>query len=148
MSIDGQYVVFVFGTLKEGFPNFKTNRGHRIPGDYRTVERFPLYLVGERFSPWMVDSAGEGEHVAGQLFSVDAEVLADMDRLERVDAADGYRRREIRVAPLQKGDSASEVKAFAYMKPLDQLVSADIRRGPLGSYEIQDAALYRPRSVA
>ena len=50
--------VFVFGTLKEGFPNFATNRGRRIAGGFVTVQRYPLYLVGERFSPWLLDAAG------------------------------------------------------------------------------------------
>ncbi|WP_285414832.1 hypothetical protein [Variovorax sp. efr-133-TYG-130] len=32
-------LVFVFGTLKEGFPNFTTNRGKRVAGEFVTVER-------------------------------------------------------------------------------------------------------------
>ncbi len=48
-------LVFVFGTLKQGFPNFATNRGCRVSetetGRYRTQQRYPLYLVGPRHSP-------------------------------------------------------------------------------------------------
>ncbi|NMV40559.1 gamma-glutamylcyclotransferase family protein [Ralstonia insidiosa] len=138
-------LVFVFGTLKEGFPNFQTNRGRRIPGEYRTVERFPLYLVGERMSPWMIDLAGEGEHVEGQLFSVDAETLAAMDRLERIHEADGYRRIEISVT-LTTGSNGLETAAFAYVKPEGSLANADVRKGPMPRYALADAALYRPRS--
>ena len=58
-------LVFVFGTLKQGFPNFATNKGARVAGDFMTVERYPLYLVGERYSPWLVDAAGKGERVVG-----------------------------------------------------------------------------------
>ena len=54
------HLVFVFGTLKEGYPNFATNRGRRIPGDFVTRERYPLYLMGERFSPWLVSSPAKG----------------------------------------------------------------------------------------
>ncbi|MRS97504.1 gamma-glutamylcyclotransferase [Ralstonia pickettii] len=145
MSASEKSVVFVFGTLKEGFPNFATNRGQRIPGEYRTVQRYPLYLVGDRHSPWMIDTPGQGEHITGQLFIVDGQALADMDRLERISAADGYRRREIDVTPAQGENADDSTWAFVYVKPHDQLVSALIRKGPLPSYELEDAALYRPR---
>ncbi len=46
--------VFVYGTLKEGFPNFEINRGVRLPGTFIMAERYPLYLVGERCVPWMI----------------------------------------------------------------------------------------------
>ena len=75
--------VFVFGTLKEGFPNFATNRGRRVAGDFVTKERYPFYLVGERHSPWLIDQPGEGERIVGQVFEV---VLDLFDvAFERVD---------------------------------------------------------------
>ncbi len=40
-------VVFVYGTLKESFANVHVNAGRRVPGDFETVERFPLYVIGE-----------------------------------------------------------------------------------------------------
>ena len=62
--------VFVYGTLKEGFPNFGTNTGTRIPGLFVTKERYPLYLVGQRHSPWMINTPGKGTQVIGQVFEV------------------------------------------------------------------------------
>ena len=56
--------VFVFGTLKEGFPNFATHRGTRVPGVFKTRPRLPLYLVGERHVPWLLDLPGQGLQVA------------------------------------------------------------------------------------
>src|SRR3954468_2126222 len=73
-----EHLVFVFGTLKEGFPNFATNRGKRLPGAYVTREPYPLPRVGERHSPWMLDLPGEGHPVSGQVFAVDDETLAAM----------------------------------------------------------------------
>src|SRR6478672_567892 len=105
--------VFVFGTLKEGFPNFATNRGHRIAGDFVTVQRYPLYLVGERFSPWLLDAAGEGERVIGQVFEVDPAGLAAMDDLERVTQPDGYRRRTVEVEAV---DAHQRLTVHAYFK--------------------------------
>src|SRR4051812_338878 len=75
-----QHLVFVFGTLKEGFPNFATNRGQRVPGRFTTRAKYPLYLVGERHTPWLMDHPGVGMRVAGQVFRVDDATLAAMDR--------------------------------------------------------------------
>ncbi|HEX5128983.1 MAG TPA: gamma-glutamylcyclotransferase, partial [Usitatibacter sp.] len=132
--------VFVFGTLKEGFPNFAVNQGARVPGRYRTRERFPLYLVGDRSVPWMLDARGEGEQVAGELYEVDEATLAAMDRLERVGEPDGYRR----VAILVEGEGGSH-EAHAYLKPSGQLASALACTGPLAEYTLEHARLYRPR---
>jgi len=136
--------VFVFGTLKEGFPNFATNKGARLPGTFATKERYPLYLVGERHSPWLIDQAGEGEHVLGQVFEVDAATLEAMDRLERVDQADGYRRVQITVEAAL-GDGAPPIEAFAYLKQAAHVDMCEVRLGPLHEYKPEHAALYRPR---
>ncbi|MBI2772034.1 MAG: gamma-glutamylcyclotransferase [Burkholderiales bacterium] len=139
------HLVFVFGTLKEGFPNFATNKGARIAGEFVTAQAFPLYLVGERCSPWMIDQPGQGHRVAGQLFEVDGETLARMDALERIGEADGYRRVVIDVA--DTADAAGAVRAvFAYLKPATQFRELDARHGPLSCYTLEHAALYRART--
>jgi gamma-glutamylaminecyclotransferase len=138
--------VFVFGTLKEGFPNFQVNRGRRVPGEYVTSCAYPLYLVGERRSPWMLDQPGAGLSVRGQVFDVDDEALAQMDVLERVGEADGYRRVRIQVA------AAPEPRAldvFVYMKDPDEFeAQAASALGPLAEYTLAHAAMYRPRNPA
>ena len=40
--------LFVYGSLKEGFPNFHVNRGRRLAGDYRTALPYPLVLLDGR----------------------------------------------------------------------------------------------------
>lgn len=147
--------VFVFGTLKQGFPNFATNTGRRVPGDFRTVQRYPFYLMGERHMPWLVDLPGQGHAVRGQVFEVDAEGLARMDALERVGEPDGYVRVTIAVRREAEGaDGAPAADADepawtvqAYLKPADQLAGATIRLGPLDEYTPTHAALYRRRSA-
>ena len=136
------HLVFVFGTLKEGFPNFSVNKGVRVPGTYRTRERFPLYLVGERHVPWMLDARGQGEQVAGELYDVDDATLAAMDRLERVGEPDGYLRVAIEVTA-----GASALQAFAYLKPASQLAPGMPRVGPLAEYTREHASLYRSRNL-
>ena len=140
-----QHRVFVFGTLKEGFPNFATNRGRRLPGSFITCERYPLHLVGERHSPWMVNLPGKGHAVAGQVFAVDDEVLAAMDRLERVAEPDGYRRVAIAVRAVDE-PGAAPLHVHAYLKPPDQFDPAAARLGPVPEYTLAHAALYRPRT--
>ena len=137
--------VFVFGTLKEGFPNFATNTGTRMPGVFVTKERYPFYLVGERHSPWLVNLPGQGEQVVGQVFEVTPEVLARMDVLERVGEADGYERIQVAVLP-QSGGPGAQLVVHAYLKPPDHLKGAEIMAGPFAEYTPGHAALYRKRS--
>lgn len=81
------HLVFVFGTLKEGFPN----KGIRMAGTFLTKECYPLYLVGERHSPWLINAPGDGKRIVGQVFEVDQAALEAMDKLERISVPDGYR---------------------------------------------------------
>ena len=140
------HLIFVFGTLKQGFPNFSRNQALRVAGEFVTLRRFPLYLVGERCSPWLVNSPGQGQQVTGQLFRADPIALAHMDALERVAEADGYRRLAITVVRL--GDAlASRLEALAYFKTPGQFKLADARHGPLAAYTAEHAALYRSRAL-
>ena len=139
------HLVFVFGTLKEGFPNFDANQGARVPGEFVTVQRFPLHLVGERCSPWLINSPGQGQQVAGQLFQVDPAALEQMDKLERINEPDGYRRLPIEVAP-RGASPASRLEAFAYLKEPAQFSLTNARHGPLAEYTLEHAALYRSRA--
>jgi gamma-glutamylaminecyclotransferase len=136
-------LVFVFGTLKQGFPNFGFNTGKRVAGDFVTQERYPMYLVGERHVPWMLDTPGIGHEVVGQVFEVDGPALVAMDALERVGEPDGYRRVLIGI---RRRDAVSEIRqAFAYMKPAEQLDPMQVQVGPLAEYMLEHAATYRYR---
>ena len=137
--------VFVFGTLKQGFPNHHRNRGRRIEGRYRTVEAYPLLLVGERHSPWLVDTPGEGLPVYGEVYELEDAALADMDRLERIDQPDSYRRKALLVVEERSG---REQSVQAYLKPVEQYIAlpaGEIRSAPLSEYSPALAASYRPR---
>ena len=133
--------VFVFGTLKEGFANFHANLGTQTGGEYVTCSKFPLYLVGDRHSPWMINMEGMGKRVRGQVFKVDEVALEAMDRLERIHEPDGYQRISIQVA-----SERDTITAFAYVKPASALDNAEIKAGPLECYEQHHDGLYRPRA--
>jgi gamma-glutamylaminecyclotransferase len=134
--------IFVYGTLKEGFPNYKTNKGRRINGHFVTINRYPLYLIGERFSPWLILKEGEGHNVRGQVFSLSVDALYEMDKLERISEPDGYRRVKLTVVSETTGE---EQVVFAYGKPVEQLSDADVRKEINGDYTPEYASLYRSR---
>lgn len=134
--------VFVFGTLKAGFPNSDTNRGARVAGEFLTSNRYPLYLVGERYSPWLVHSEGEGLQVRGQVYMVDEAALGHMDRLERVHTSDGYRRVKMTVI---SETTNTEMQVFVYVKSPQQLEGMQVQLGPIAEYELQHASLYQRR---
>lgn len=146
LNLSMRTLVFVFGTLKQGFPNFGTNRGSRIAGRFSTQEAYPLYLVGERYSPWLLDSPGTGLAVIGELYEVTDAVLADMDILERVHEPDGYVRKEIEVVGVA-GTAAHPRRVHAYLKRPSSLPTEQVRLGPLAEYLPEHAKLYRRREA-
>ena len=137
------YAVFVFGTLKEGFPNSSANKGSRVSGEFRTKNQYPLYLVGERYSPWLVFSKGEGFQIRGQVFMVDEATLCGMDRLERIHQADGYRRVQLLVFSESTNE---EMQVFVYVKPPEQLEGMLVQLGPIAEYELKHSSLYQKRN--
>jgi gamma-glutamylaminecyclotransferase len=134
--------VFVFGTLKEGFPNFKSNNGVRFRKDFETEEHFPLYLIGERCSPWLILNPGNGCRIQGQVFSVTDAALTEMDRLERINEPDGYRRVEIKVICKESGE---QFTVYVYGKPKEQLVESEVSYALAGEYSLKHADLYSNR---
>ena len=126
------HLIFVFGTLKQGFRNFHVNRGWRIGDDVITVEPYPLHIIGPRCLPWLLDRPGEGLPVVGQLFEVDDETLAAMDLLERVDDPQWYVRRRIRVRPHPGG--GMPVEAWVYFGGEPGFAGALRHAGPVAEY--------------
>jgi gamma-glutamylaminecyclotransferase len=134
--------IFVYGTLREGYPNHHHNVGVRQTGTFRTVEKFPLVLNGQRNSPCLIYSPGEGYPVRGEVYRVNDEGLALMDKLERIEAPDGYQRRQISVTS-ETQLPLGEVTVYAYLKKADSV--SDIRQGPLQEYTLEHASAYRSR---
>lgn len=136
-------LVFVYGTLKKGFPNHTRFLGAaRLVGAFRTVSAFPLVLSGERCSPCLVDSPGAGRRVRGEVYDVGHRTLAALDRLERTAAPDGYHRRSIEVVP-RGNETAERLRVYAYLKT-PHLVDAP-PNATLSEYTPALGARYRPR---
>lgn len=106
--------VFVFGTLKRGFPNHAEGMvGQVCLGRYRTALAYPLVVAGRWFSPVMMPEPGTGHRVTGELYEVDDATLAKLDIIESVHLPTGYHRESIDVVSLEDG---STVQAWVYFK--------------------------------
>lgn len=146
-SADAPVLVFVYGTLKQGFPNHHLNLGRRIGGTFRTRESFPLYvtrLPNEDRAPWLVHQPGFGHRVSGEVFEIDAETLAALDVFEEVGLPTGYVRVEVALEPLD--DPATVLHAHAYMKQEHHLHDGLEKEGPFDEYTLALAAGYQLRA--
>jgi Uncharacterized conserved protein len=101
------HAVFVYGTLKRGFPNHFFLRNARFAGRARTVDSYALYLdeypgvyPGQQVSP-----------IIGEVYRVDRAMLGRIDVLE--DHPELYRREECDV----RLDSGEVIRAFIYFYP-------------------------------
>lgn len=56
--------VFVFGTLKQGFPLHEQGLSSaEYIGTYKTRQRYPMLIAGSRFAPMMFNEPGVGLHM-------------------------------------------------------------------------------------
>lgn len=114
-----RHLVFVYGTLKRGFPNHDPlMTGERLLGLYRTLEALPMVISGQWFSPVVFPERGVGERISGEVYEVDDAKLAQLDKLESVHLPTGYIREELTVEPVAGG---GPVAAWIYMKPRDRV---------------------------
>ena len=85
-SMIPMHSIFVYGTLKRGFPNHGLMDGARFIGEAMTVERYPMVVQGRHFSPVIMPEPGSGHRIVGELWEVDDQMLVVLDDLE-IDAS-------------------------------------------------------------
>ncbi len=124
--------VFVYGTLKRGYPNNPMLEGCEFLGEAVTVLTYkavtaPAYkMVGTSFPVVMPDPSGKP--VAGELYTVDDATLARLDQLEREGRS--YDRVMIdATVPLSNGERLT-TQAFIYVGREDRFGEI-FARGPL-----------------
>ncbi|MBB5206473.1 gamma-glutamylaminecyclotransferase [Inhella inkyongensis] len=136
-------LIFTYGTLKAGFRNQHWNEGERVPGVFETLVPLPLYVIGPRHLPWLLELPGQGLRVQGELYRVDAAGLARMDELEQVDEPLWYRR-----APLQvRGSDGRVWDCEVYFGCATRWAQEQVHLGPLAAYT-QEHAAQRERALA
>ena len=104
--------VFVYGTLKRGWPNHPLLRHCLFEGAFVTCERYPLVIAGTHYTPFLLWCCQRGKHVRGEVYRVDDDELAMLDVLENV--GENYRRERILVRHVH--DHNFMVETFAYFK--------------------------------
>lgn len=100
MTDPATHRVFVYGTLKRGFPNHAFMDGAMFVGEALTVERYPLVVGGNWFTPYLLPEPGDGHQVKGELWDVPEAMMPALDTLESVHLPNGYRRQRIQIVPL------------------------------------------------
>ncbi|XP_006195258.1 gamma-glutamylaminecyclotransferase [Camelus ferus] len=93
--------VFVYGTLKTGQPNHKVllDGAHgraALRGRGRTVQPYPLVIAGEHNIPRLLNLPGRGNRVAGEIYTVDEQMLHFLDEFEG--CPDMYQRTLVTIA--------------------------------------------------
>ncbi len=107
--------VFVYGSLKRGLSNDHYLRGQRFLGRARTRPRYRLFDWGGY--PGLVERAGDGLAIHGEVYLVDDACLAELDRLEDIDRG-LYRRDRIELAePFDE----QVVEAYFFERPVGGL---------------------------
>lgn len=139
-------LLFVYGSLKQGFPNQHVNTGRRVDGRYRTREPHGLFLLGDGEVPCIVAPAGAGHQVIGELYAVGDADLVGMDRLERLGEPEGYERVEIEIERFDV-TPAQRLTAMVYLKREGGIAPSVKRIGPLAEYLPEHAARFRWRGA-
>jgi gamma-glutamylcyclotransferase (GGCT)/AIG2-like uncharacterized protein YtfP len=113
--------VFVYGTLKSGFPNHYLLEGCEFVGAAATV---PTYKMIENGFPVIMPDP-KGNALAGEIFIVDDDTLARLDQLEREGSS--YDRKLIDVSLPLAGGERLPTKAFIYVGRGDRFGKAFAR---------------------
>jgi gamma-glutamylaminecyclotransferase len=140
-------LLFVYGSLKQGFPNEHVNTGRRFAGRYRTHDRYGMYLLGPGEVPCLVAPSGVGHQVIGELYEVTDDDLRRMDRLERIGEPQGYERVEV---PVERFDTnpIAHLRVLVYLKQDRSIAASMARIGPLQEYMPEHAARFHWRGAA
>ncbi|MBI3700504.1 MAG: gamma-glutamylcyclotransferase [Afipia sp.] len=101
--------VFVYGTLKRGFRNFRFLENSLFVGEAYTLTRYRM--LDGRF-PVLRDSGPDLRQVSGEVFDIDDRTLATLDELESVGIG-MYERVETDV--MLSGDGGQAARAFIYV---------------------------------
>ena len=140
-------LLFVYGSLKQGFANEHVNTGRRVVGRYRTHEPYRMYLLGEGEVPCVVAPPGTRHQVVGELYEVNAEDIARMDRLERIGESTGYERAELFIERFDT-EPVEFLHADVYLKH-ERVIPTSVQRiGPLAEYTPEHAARFYWRGAA
>jgi len=127
--------VFVHGTLKKSEPNnyylFRPENGRcSFVGKASLVEKYPLIIASRYNIPYVLDAAGKGDNIEGELYEVDEQMIQSLDQMEEVPQMCTRRLERVSVAEQQ-------VEAWVYF--LQSFHSELLRSKCYRSYSSTDA---------
>jgi gamma-glutamylaminecyclotransferase len=121
-------LVFVYGTLKRGFPLFELGLADATYlGPAETVQPYPMYIARDFYGPVMLDRPGEGLRVLGELYEVSEEQLPKLDEIEGVGSPGSFRS-SLEIEPVGGGIRRTAIgfmKDERWLDPLHSGVLAD-----------------------
>lgn len=121
--------VFVYGTLKRGFPFHSLGLARsEFLGEVRTSEPYPMVIAGSFYGPMMLDRPGHGLPVWGELYRVEPDHLPRLDELEGVGKPGSFRSK-LRIRARAGGEPQ---EAIGYMKARNWL--SPVHTGYLSDY--------------
>ncbi|XP_041478395.1 putative gamma-glutamylcyclotransferase CG2811 [Lytechinus variegatus] len=112
-------LLFLYGTVKSGQPNHSA-----IPvdgpglckclGTGRTETKWPLVIATKYNLPFLLDCEGEGYNVQGEVYEIDDDILADIDKKE-----DQYDRRKVKIVmdKMADGSEPTTLECWFYLLP-------------------------------
>ena len=77
-------LLFVYGTLKRGFPNAAHMGTAQFQTKATTVEALPLVVDPQSAIPYLIDKPGAGHRISGEVFLVDERDWPRLDYFEGV----------------------------------------------------------------
>ena len=114
--------LFVYGTLKDGYPNHSRLAGAKFLGRARTVEKYTMVYMG---FPGIVRNPPHLHHV-GEVYEVSDKTLAKCDALE---GHPTWYIRELVDVDIFDGDPRGIVKAWLYFYPARLALSNNVISG-------------------
>ena len=106
-------LLFAYGTLKRSGSNHPLLASQKFLGEARTAPGFRLYALEGH--PGMIAKSDDRDGVTGEVWSVDAACLAELDRFEGL--SEGlYRRESIRLLPPFAGRT---VETYLYARSVE-----------------------------
>jgi len=122
--------LFVFGTLKRGFPLHERARAGAIwLGRGTTIEAYPMFVAGRWYAPMMLNEPGHGYRVMGELYEIEGPRLELNDGIESVGVPGNFRT----PAWIEPSDGGAARRALIYMK--DRALALPIHTGRLADYQ-------------
>lgn len=157
------HLVFVYGSLKSGFHNHRLldHGGVMALGAATTVK--PYFMLSGRAFPFLIDPAALGaDHeacvadvigrVRGELYAIDDETMADLDRLEG--HPDFYKRELVPIAvnALRGGINGADIVAWVYflqdpVETIQRCATIEPDEAGFVEWTQERAEAYMPRSL-